>query len=230
MKLKNVLIVFCVLAFALACGLPSAAPATVTATAAAPTPLPATATTVAFTPIPGVTSTTVSGPQPPAFCSDPAVSALLASFKSVMLGSDGAGFASLVSPSHGLDVRNFRYVEPVNYDQEHAEFVFETTFVINWGPQPGSGEDLHGSFQDVIIPSLQDVLGAAATTNVCNQIRTGGATYVAEWPYPGIDYYSIHFPGTDAYGGLDWETWLTGVHYADGQPYLYALVHLDWEP
>jgi hypothetical protein len=168
--------------------------------------------------------------QNPDFCSDPAVSTLLASFKTAMLASDGASLASLVSPSHGVDVRFFRYVDPVNYDQDHAEFVFETTYVINWGPQPGSGEDLKGSFQDVIVPSLQDVLGAASTTYVCNQIQTGGASYLVEWPYPNFNFYSIFFPGTDEYGGLDWETWLTGIEYEAGRPYLSALIHTEWEP
>ena len=200
-----------------------------------PTPtLPATATptlivpSATFTPIPSSTST---NPAPSLdFCSDPTVSTLLQSFKSAALNSNGTLLASLVSPAHGLDVRFFRYVDPVNYDQEHAKFVFETTFQANWGPQPGSGEDLLGSFQDVIIPPLRAVLSADSTTYVCNQIKTGGVTYNPEWLYPGVNFYSIHFPGTDAYGGLDWETWLTGMHYAQGKPYLYALIHLEWEP
>jgi hypothetical protein len=174
---------------------------------------------------------TSTHPAPnPDFCTDPAVSALLQSFKTAILNSNGTLLAPLVSPAHGLDVRFFRYVPPVNYDQQHAKFVFETTYLINWGPQPGSGEDLQGSFHAVIIPPFQAVLGAASTTYVCNQIQTGGATYVPEWPYPNIKFYSIYFPGTDAYGELDWETWLTGIHYVQGKPYLYALIHLDWEP
>ena len=247
MRLKNMLLVDIGLTVLLACSLPSAAQptatvtvadtrqaASVSATIAAPTQtsptLSATATTISFTPIPSTASTTAPAPQPLDFCSDAAVTTFLQSFKAAILSSNGASFASLVSPSHGLDVRYFRYVAPVNYDQEHAKFVFDSTYVINWGPQPGSGEDLKGSFHDVIIPSLQAVLGAASTTYVCNQIKTGGASYNVEWLYPNINYYSIFFPGTDAYGGLDWETWLTGVHYVQGKPYLYALIHLDWEP
>jgi hypothetical protein len=237
MRRVNHLSVLLGLAFMLACGLPGApspaAPAMATVTVAAATLTsapPAAATLLPFTPIPSSASAAAPLPPPSDFCSDAAVSALLQSFKSAVLSSNGASFAALVSPARGLDVRFFRYVDPVNYDQEHAEFVFESAFVINWGPQPGSGEDLKGPFHEVIVPSLEAVFEAASTTYVCNQIKTGGATYLPEWPYPNVAYYSIFFPGTEAYGGLDWQTWLTGIHFVQGQPYLHALIHMDWEP
>ncbi|HEY2979598.1 MAG TPA: hypothetical protein VGJ22_00325, partial [Anaerolineales bacterium] len=211
MKLKRHIVLLMGLALMLGCSLPSAALPTATATASpsgddaatATVPLPtlppatvppATATT-GFTPIPPPSATSPA-PSNQDICSDPAVTTLLGSFKTAVLNSDGPLLASLVSPAHGLDVRFFRYAAPVNYDQEHAKFVFETTFVINWGPQPGSGEDLKGSFHDVIIPPLKAVLSSPATVYACNQIKTGGATYTPEWPYPNIKYYSIFYPGT----------------------------------
>jgi hypothetical protein len=65
---------------------------------------------------------------------------------------------------------------------------------------------------------------------VCNQIKVGGATYQPEWPYKDMNYYSVHFPGTDQNGGLDWETWLVGMESVGGKLYLSALVHFVWEP
>jgi hypothetical protein len=231
MKLARILLL---LPLTLACGLtdvmwPTATP--LPTSTALPTSSPsATSAPATLTPIPGPTSTTAPLPRPEDFCDDPAVDARLASFKSAVLASDGEDLAALVSPAHGMDVRYFRYVDPVNYDREHARFVFESTFVVNWGPQPGSGEDLRGPFHVVIVPSLQEVFAAPSTVTVCNEIRTGGATYVPEWPYPGVDFYSIHFPGTAANGNLDWQTWLVGIRFEAGAPYLYALIHLDWEP
>jgi hypothetical protein len=64
----------------------------------------------------------------------------------------------------------------------------------------------------------------------CNELKTGGATYTPQWPYQGIDFYSVHFPGTDEFGGLNWETWAVGIMRDQGKPMLAALVRFAWEP
>lgn len=163
------------------------------------------------------------------FCADAQPTALINSLKSALVTSDGALLASLVSPNHGMDARFYRYGRIVNYDREHAKFLFETTYVVNWGPAPGSGLDTKGSFHDVFVPALLDVLNKNYTLT-CNQLRVGGTTYQASWPYPGIDFYSVYFPGTEANGSLDWHTWLLGMHYVAGKPYLYAIMQFQWEP
>jgi hypothetical protein len=39
------------------------------------------------------------------------------------------------------------------------------------------------------------------------------------WPF-NKDFYSIYFAGTEANGFLDWHTWVVGVEYVDGKPYI----------
>jgi hypothetical protein len=29
---------------------------------------------------------------------------------------------------------------------------------------------------------------------------------------------------------MDWHTWLLGMHYVNGKPYLYAIMQFFWEP
>jgi hypothetical protein len=60
----------------------------------------------------------------------------------------------------------------------------------------------------------------------------GGATYNVTWPaeYASLNYYSVHFPGTDQYSGMDWQTWLAGFETSSGQPFLRVLLHFEWEP
>ena len=194
-------------------------------------PLPDTATPSPTPVTPTVTVTPVAGvPSDSTFCTAPQVTALLQTLKNAILTSDGPLFASLVSPIHGMDARYWRYGRVVNYDQRHARWLFVSTYRVNWGPAAGSGLPTRGAFHDVLIPPLREVFNSASTINVCNQIKTGGATYIPEWPYYGVNFYSIHFPGTDQYGGLDWRTWLVGIEYVRGKPYLYALIHLNWEP
>jgi hypothetical protein len=188
----------------------------------------------AFTSIPTLTQApaqteTAIPTTPPAFCNDPRGRDLITSFTKAITTKDGALLASLVSPAQGMDVVYFRDGKVVNYDVEHAKFVFETTFQADWGLSFGSGEPTLGSFQEIVLPDLQLVFTPQAEI-VCNQLKVGGATYVPEWPYPYLDYYSVHYAGTDEFGGLNWQTWGVGMDQVDGKPYIAALVHYVWEP
>jgi len=180
----------------------------------------------ALTPIPGVTGS--APPNPSTICTDPHATALIDSFKSAILTSNGPLLSSLVSPARGMDVAYFRDGTVITYRQEHAKFLFETTFEVDWGTEPGSGALKRGSFHDVVIPELARIFNQPYTLH-CNELKHGGATYELEWPYQG-EFYSIHFPGTQANGNLDWHTWVMGIEYVSGKPYVYALIQFFWEP
>ena len=102
---------------------------------------------------------------------------------------------------------------------------------MNWGPTFGNSESVVGTFEEIILPILQDTFKNEILT--CNEVKLGGATYEVEWPeeYTNLNFYSIHSPGVDpAYDGLDWHTWLASIEYVDGQPYLFSLTNYQWEP
>ncbi len=206
-----------------------------TATAAASALTSPTAQAVpAFTPTPMAATAPVVAPsaapaQPSDICSDSRASALADSFRTAVLTSNGPLLATLVSPAHGMDARLFRNGRVVNYDADHAKFLFVSTFVVDWGLAPASGLPTKGSFHDLIVPALLDVFNRTYKLS-CNQIDVGGTTYQASWPYPGIDFYSAYYPGTAANGNLDWHTWLIGVDNEAGKPYLYAIMQFQWEP
>jgi hypothetical protein len=220
-----------------ACATPTEAPATPTPILVIPassptvpfvplTPSAVVATSDTFTAIPGITST----PQPNTtdVCADPQVTTLIDSLKTAMLNSDGQLLASLASPTSGMDVRYFRYGTVVNYDQEHAKFLFETTFELDWGAEPGSGAARVGSFHDVVAPKLVESFNQDYTLH-CNELKHGGASYDVLWPYDK-DFYSIYFPGTQTNGNMDWHTWVVGIEYVNNKPYIYALTQFFWEP
>jgi hypothetical protein len=167
--------------------------------------------------------------SPPDFCADVRGSDLIKSFSQAIANQDGALLASLVSPSYGMDVRYYRNGNVINYDVEHAKFVFETTFEADWGLSFGSGEETKGSFQEIVLPSLQRVFTANSLV-ICSQIQTGGVTYIPEWQYPAMNFYSVYFVGTEEFGNLDWETWAVGMDNIAGKPYIAALTHFVWEP
>ena len=198
----------------------------------APTLLPVATNTLNPFPTLSLTSApnTQSGqPAPANFCADGQVNALINSFKTAIQTSNGTLLASLVSPVHGMDARLYRNGRIVNYDSAHAKFLFDTTFVVNWGIAPGSGLETKGSFHELFIPALRDVFNKSYTLT-CNQIQVGGTTYQAKWPYSGINYYSVFYPGTQGNGSLDWHTWVLGMDYTNGNPHLYAIMQFKWEP
>ena len=169
--------------------------------------------------------------NPAAFCADARVTSLLHNLETAVNTQDGELFRSLVSPAHGLDVIYIRLGMVANYSPEEAGWVFQSTYEVDWGPGAGSGEPVRGTFPDIILPALQDVFKNESLS--CNEVKLGGATYEVEWPneYANLNFYSIHNPGNDpSYDGLDWRTWLAGVEYVDGEPYLFALLNYQWEP
>jgi hypothetical protein len=226
MKMNRLLIVMTLLTLT-ACTIPVDAPPPPTAL---PTdmPLPALTSTASAPTLPALTETSAPTAIPP-FCNDPRGSELINSLRTAVQTKDGALLASIVSPTLGMDVRIFRDGNVINYDVEHAKFVFETTFQADWGIHFASGEPTKGSFQEMVLPSLQQIF-TPNTEIVCGQLKTGGATYLPEWQYPGMDFYSIHFPGTEQYSRLDWQTWAVGMAPVDGTLYITALSHFVWEP
>ena len=191
-----------------------------------PGTLTASQTPGALTEVPNFTST--PDPNAPNICTDPQVTALIDSLKSAVLTSDGQLLSSLISPERGMDVAYFRDGIVVNYKPEQAQFLFETTFEVNWGTEPGSGAEKIGSFHDVVVPELVKAFNQPYTLH-CNELKHGGATYELEWPYEG-DFYSIYFPGTEANGFMDWHTWVVGVEYVNSKPLIYGLMQFFWEP
>jgi hypothetical protein len=162
------------------------------------------------------------------FCADAQATTLINNLKSALQTSNGSLLASLVSPTHGMDARLYRDGRIVNYDQAHTKFLFDSTYSVDWGASPGSGQETNGSFHQVIIPDLLDVFSRSYTLT-CNQVQAGGASYPTTWPYTGINFYSVYYPGMAANGNLDWHTWLLGMHYVNGRPYLYAIMQFKWE-
>ncbi len=190
------------------------------------TPSPLTLTPGAVTPLPG--QTVVASVGVSSICNDPQVTELINSFKKAILNSDGNLLSSLISPTRHMDVALFRDGTVITYDPEHAKFLFETTFQVDWGAEPGSGAEKKGSFHDVVVPDLVKVFNQQYTLK-CNEIEHGGASYDISWPYQG-EFYSAYFPGTQANGNMDWRTWVIGIEYVNSKPYVYALMQFFWEP
>jgi hypothetical protein len=165
-----------------------------------------------------------------AFCADARATALFAALGSAVSDSDGSALAALVSPVHGLTVIYLNHGAPRVYSPADAGLVFGSDEIVEWGLGPGSGLPIRGTFADFVRPDLLTVLSASYETH-CNAVTLGGASYNVIWPaqWKNINFYSVYKPGSPG-TELDWMTWLTGVEYVDGNPYLFLLSRYNWEP
>ena len=163
-----------------------------------------------------------------AFCADGRVQTLLQDFEDALRVSNGEFLASLVSPEHGMDVWLWNGGNAINFDAEHARWVFESTYVHNWGAHPASGLETSGTFRESVLPELQDAFVPSAQLR-CNDpaISSYGVTWPAQ--YANVNFYQVFRPGSPGVE-LDWNAWLVGVEYVDGDPYLFALIHFIWTP
>lgn len=168
---------------------------------------------------------------PATFCSDGRVTTLLNTLKTAMLNLNGELLSSLVSPVHGLDARLWRNGTVANYTPEEAAWVFQSEYVVNWGPAPGSGAETPGTFSAELLPRLQEVFHSSYTLH-CNDTLDLATFSTEPWPreYSNIHYYMVYKPGSEQYGGLDWRAWTVGVEYVQGAPTLFSLIHYQWEP
>jgi uncharacterized protein YgiM (DUF1202 family) len=166
-----------------------------------------------------------------AFCSDARVTTLIQNLASAVKSTNDDTLAALIHDRHGLDARLWRYGTVANYTPEEASWVFESEYEVNWGPAPGSGEETLGTFGTALLPKLQEVFNANYTTH-CNDPLDLATFSVEPWPpeYANINFYTVFKPGSDQYGGMDWRAWTVGVEYVEGKPYLFSLVHYQWEP
>ena len=164
----------------------------------------------------------------PEFCQDARNMQLISNLTTAIQNRDGELLASLVSPTTGIGVRYIRDGKVITYF-DNIKFIFETTYQADWGLAVGSGEPVKGPFHEIVLPSLERVF-ASNPVIICNELKVGGATYIPEWPYSGKNFYSVHYPGTDQYAGMDWETWAVGMVLEGDKPMLAALVHYNWEP
>ena len=162
-----------------------------------------------------------------AFCADTRIAALIEQLKGSMNQSNNDMFSSLVSPIHGTNVNLWAYQPAVNFNNTAAKTVFTSTEVFNWGAGPSAQSDT-GTFAQVIQPKMQEVFNAPNMETYCDNL-TKVYPLSHPWPYTNIHYYNLYKPGTPG-TELDYRTWLIGFEYINGQPYLYGMVTVVWEP
>jgi hypothetical protein len=162
---------------------------------------------------------------PDVFCADGRVDALLQTFRQVIQARDGQGLAEMVSRRRGLVVRHDWWNPEVELPEVAVATLFSETTAYDWGMGDASGLAITGSFVDVILPMLDDVLGGDPEV-ACNRLGWGTTGGTVIWPgeLGNLNYYSFYRPDRGPGDGFNWATLAVGVEYVEGQPLVAILV------
>lgn len=163
------------------------------------------------------------------FCADPRPTDLANRFILAIQARNGAQLAQLASPKRGLIVRHDWWNPEVIFGSGELARLFQDRTLLNWGVNRDSGLAIEGSFDEVILPQLEDVFTVAPAFS-CNSLAAGTTAQEAIWPpeYENLNYISFHREAPVA-GSLNWRTWALGIEYVDGRPYLAVLVQYRGE-
>ena len=172
--------------------------------------------------------------EPQAFCDDERVGKLIDNFVQAVKIQDGEVLAKLVSPVHSLTIQHNWWNPAVKLDSSEAiKNLFFSTTDFDWGTADGSGLPLVGPFKEFILPKLQDVLNVEYSRH-CNVLESGtsagGTTGTLTWPveYANLNYMAL-FRTAPAGEEMNWRTWVVGVDYVGGVPYIAVIVQYAWE-
>ncbi|HSO13538.1 MAG TPA: NBR1-Ig-like domain-containing protein [Anaerolineales bacterium] len=161
-----------------------------------------------------------------AFCADTRILPLIEQARQSMDQSNGSLLAPIVSPVHGVNMHLWAYGPGINFTQTGATNVYADTTVYNWGGGPSGIPDT-GTFNAVVKPKYLEVLNAPDREIYCDDL-TKVFPLSNPWPYPNIRFYNLYKPASDQV--FDFRTLLVGIEYINGQPYIYGMVTIIWEP
>ncbi len=168
-----------------------------------------------------------------AFCSTPKVKTLLRDFSRAIQENDQEAFIRLINPRRGLTIRKEWWNNEVYYPAEAVPSLLSEDSPQAWGVDQPTDEPVEGSFREVVLPLLRDVV-LGDFSQACNTLDFGVASGVTTgtlvWPgeYSNFNYMTLFRPGSED-DKLDWRTWAVGVEIINGEPFVTLLVQYHWE-
>ncbi len=160
------------------------------------------------------------------FCEDARVLTILDQSLRSIQAQDGDLLSQIVNPRRGLIIRHDWWNPEVIVPAEGVSGIFDDRSEMEWGLMSGSEFKIQGSFQEIIIPLLEDALLNSSVV-VCGTVPSGTTSRPALWPteYTSFNYFAIHRPAPEGGNAFDWRTWAFIFEYIDGEPFLTSIIH-----
>jgi hypothetical protein len=160
------------------------------------------------------------------FCADRDVNDLLVDLELAIRERSEERLFGDISPAHGLYVQYSRTEAPVHLSDREAASRMMSDEEMTWGTGV-SGYPIVGSASDLVFSEMGPALRTGQ--HHCNELVGGSAPYDVELPggFQNVNFYALHNPGQHEY---DWVTWIVGVEYVEGVPYVLSMHRFAWEP
>lgn len=168
--------------------------------------------------------------SPSAFCADERVDDLRRELIAAVTAQDGDAFSSLINPQRGVVIRYQWYMDEMLLSADQVVTQFDSGEDRVWGQLADSGIELRGSFTQVVLPKLLDVL-ENPHQEACNQLVLGDSPKDLPWPseFDNLNFLALHRAAPEGGNGYDWRTWILGIEYVDGKPTLGLLLQYSIE-
>jgi hypothetical protein len=162
---------------------------------------------------------------PTQFCDDTSANAIISDFVQAVNERDGDRLASLVSEPRGLLIRVDWWNPEVRFSKEQVADLFADPTSVDWGSHFASNTRITGSFAEVVLPQIEDVLGGNAAL-ACDdfQVRSLVQGIARPAAYENFNFYNFYRPAPQGGSEFNWRAWSILIEYIDGQPYLVGLV------
>ncbi len=162
------------------------------------------------------------------FCEDArALMVLDTSLRSIQT-QDGDLLSQIVNPRRGLIIRYDWWNPEVIVPADSVSGIFEDRNEAEWGLMSGGEFKIQGSFKDIILPLLEDIILNSPIV-VCAEVPSGTTSRQVLWPseYTSLNYFALHRPAPEGGNAFDWRTWAFVFEYIDGEPFLTSIIHFQ---
>lgn len=180
--------------------------------------------------VPG-TACTRTGPSPGG---EQAVMQAARETVAAMKAGDMARLSNLIHPSLGVRFSPYGYIHTdaggdLILTGAKVRSAMTDSTVYHWGVYDGSGLPMDLTFAQYWKSFVYDRDFAAAPQVAYNRVIGQGNTMVnVKEAYPGCAFVEFHFPGTDANGGMDWDSLRLVYQFDGGRWYLVGVSHDQW--
>jgi hypothetical protein len=160
------------------------------------------------------------------FCADIRTVELISAAADAFQREDGTLLAKLVNPRRGLLIQHEWWNDEVEFPPGEIEGIFTARHEYSWGKQRGGRFEVTGTFGEVILPLVDDVLTHSPRVS-CGELQIGVSSIEPRWPaeYSNLNYYLFFKPAPQGGNRYSWRAWAFGVEYIQDIPYITTLVH-----
>jgi hypothetical protein len=164
---------------------------------------------------------------PEGFCADPRVQLLIDDLRNAISSEGAEELEEILSPKRGLVIRHDPWNPEVQIGFGELPGIFHDPTDYLWGTRYASQTQIRGSFSQLLVPALTDVLDSETRLN-CNEIEVGSGAPSMLWPddYRNLNLVSLHRPALENGNPFNWRTWVLAIEYVEGQPFIAVLVQI----